>query len=170
MVLSQTGKTIAERADGSIVVTEHGVAPDAAGNDDVAATKEAQQAFAASHPGVVQNTVTWVVHDANGTVTIATRSTGDGDETTNGTAPAGPPPPMPPSPVPGSVPSKLNQVIYQGHQNGYTRNTTYDRNVAPDPDGGYTDSDWWLGSDTVTYGGGSTGCGDSGERPCPQPD
>jgi hypothetical protein len=84
----------------------------------------------------------------------------------------GPQPPTPPPPPGGSVPVYVNRVdLHVVNYNGWNRDTSYGRDVTPSQNGGWTTGPWGDPIDDHVYqspGGGRTGCGGTGERPCPQ--
>jgi len=167
-LLSQSGKTVTQR-DGKIVVTVTGTL-----ETDQAIIKEAVSQFVANNSTVGLGVVVYVVRNANGSV-VATAEHWNGGDGAIGldSTPPGPPPPEPPPP-PAGTPPGVGSVSYVEHLNGYTRNTTYSRDVTPDPGStsGYDDGPWYPSFDQYQYdGGGGTGqCKPDAPANCPAPD
>jgi len=164
-ILSQSGKTVVAR-NGKIVVTAFGSSA-----TDSSIIKEAVQRFAATAPSAGIRTL--LVHNSDSSVVATAERWSDGDETVE-SGPTGPAPGTPPPPASGTVPPSVGNVNYTTHLNGYTRDTTYTRDVTPDPnaDGGFDDGAWYVTKDDLEFtgGGGNGPCKPDAPANCPAPD
>ena len=171
-LIYQTGKTVTQNADGTVVLTASGFT--GALKSDAAAdlAYEAQRQFLSAHPTVPTNAQTWV-YLIDGTLTATTKAWAAGTSGYMVLDAAGPPPPQPPPPPSGTILNSIGRVQYHQDTNGYSRDTSYGRTVDPDPHGdGYIDGSWNLITDHVSKdgGGGHHPCGNPpGQPPCPDP-
>ncbi len=81
----------------------------------------------------------------------------------------GPQPPTPPPPQ-GSVPEYVKSIdLHAVNVNGWNRDTSYVRDITPNPHGGWIPGPWGDPIDDHVYetpgGGGNGGCGGTGQRP-----
>jgi hypothetical protein len=139
---------------------------DAGGNVDTL-MDEALKEYLRLYPDAVDYTVTTLRRELDGRLVITVEPYDAGPQLQ---APPGAPPDMPPPP-PGypATPEETTQVGYHQERNGYTRDTTYqrDQNIQ---NGQIVNGPWWVRRDNTEYTGGGGNCGGStGQIPCPKP-
>ena len=138
--------------------------------------REALDTFERLHPEQ-NSTVVWIGTNSLGRIEVTALpydAMGHGNSTQAGTGPQPPTPPPPPG-APGT-PDYVSRVDYHiVNYNGWNRDTSYSRTVAPNPNGaGFVNGPWGDPIDDHVYpapgggGGGNTGCGGTGQRPCPK--
>lgn len=166
---SLTTTTLARTADGRGVEV---VSSRDLGDID-ALVREALDEYARLHPDAVDFTMTAVRHEPDGSLGVLVLPYDAGYQLMS--SPGEPPGlPGPPPGYPGT-PDQVTRVDFHQFQNGYTRDTRYqrDQNIV---DGRIVNGPWWVSRDIIEYtggggGGGSTTCGTgAGQIPCPKQD